>query len=151
MKKILLKSGPPAIVDNEFYKVLSLFKWHATGKQPNRYAQTVHKGETLSMHRMICDYPVGKVVHHKNGNGLDNRVGNLSVCTQAQHRHLHRKYPKGTVNLTFRISETLRADITRQNNIDEIGSESEMLIGLCKAYLQGEVVYKNYQFVAKEN
>lgn len=36
------------------------------------------------MHRLIMGNPLGKIVDHREGVGLDNRRANLRICTQGQ-------------------------------------------------------------------
>lgn len=36
------------------------------------------------MHRLIMDFPKGKDIDHKNGNGLDNRRCNLRICSRLE-------------------------------------------------------------------
>lgn len=43
----------------------------------------------LFMHRLIMEPPQGYVVHHRNGDGLDNRRRNLAVLWQEQHQDIH--------------------------------------------------------------
>jgi len=38
------------------------------------------------MHREILDAPDGMQIDHVNGNGLDNRVANLRLCTATQNQ-----------------------------------------------------------------
>ena len=52
--------------------------------------------------------------------------------------------------LAARCHEQFKKDVTKKYKRDGVVSESEMLIALCKAYLQGELVYRDYRFVAKE-
>ncbi len=40
-----------------------------------------YKKRQVKLHRLIMDFPEGKVVDHINGNQLDNRRMNLRVCT----------------------------------------------------------------------
>ena len=47
------------------------------------------------IHRMVWEsnngeIPFGYLVHHKNGNRLDNRLDNLEIMSQAEHCQLHR-------------------------------------------------------------
>ena len=47
------------------------------------------------LHRVQAEKKIGRklkkgeIVHHKNGNKLDNRLSNLEVMTQSQHATLH--------------------------------------------------------------
>lgn len=43
-------------------------------------------------HRIITDAPLGSVVHHINGDRLDNRLENLTILpNQSEHMKLHRR------------------------------------------------------------
>lgn len=46
-------------------------------------------GRFTFMHRLILEPTSERVVHHRNGNGLDNRRCNLIALTQAEHQRLH--------------------------------------------------------------
>lgn len=45
--------------------------------------------EQFQAHRSIAGFPCGKIVHHINNDGLDNRSSNLMILTQKEHRQLH--------------------------------------------------------------
>lgn len=90
MKKIPLSDGRYALVDGDDFDFLSQYKWHYN---KNGYAlrnQRVAKNKysAVYMHRFICGLSPGdgKIVDHKNGNGLDNRRQNLRVCTKTQNQ-----------------------------------------------------------------
>lgn len=81
MKLIPLTQGKFAQVDNEDYEKLSKYKWHFhTG-----YAATTSK--TIRMHRLILNAKVGEEVDHINRDKLDNRRGNLRICTRSENNH----------------------------------------------------------------
>lgn len=99
MKRIRLKKGKYALVDDEDYEKLKDHKWYLSKKNENLlYATTkilinytiFHgvkyggKSISTSMHRVILNPPKDKVVDHINGNGLDNRKVNIRICTQAE-------------------------------------------------------------------
>lgn len=88
MKEIIVKGFQrPAIVDDDEYEMLCVYKWHKAGKG---YVQTYTRmpwseGKLVSvkMHRMILGLKRGdgNVVDHINGDPLDNRRSNLRICT----------------------------------------------------------------------
>lgn len=51
---------------------------------PNSYAYVVIDQFKVFMHRLLCDFPQGLEVDHRNGDGLDNRRINLQPCTRQQ-------------------------------------------------------------------
>lgn len=89
MKKIPLTQGKVAIVDDEDYESLVLYKWRSTKKKVAKtsYANRIDDdGRCILMHRMILgiEYRSPVVVDHKNGDGLDNRRKNLRIATIAE-------------------------------------------------------------------
>ena len=92
-KKIPLTQGKFAIVDDKDYKKVSQYKWQycLVGKNRDRgcvmwrgWQKERKRKQTIIMSRLIMDAPKGRVVDHKNGNTLDNRRGNLRICTNQQ-------------------------------------------------------------------
>ena len=88
MKLIPLSKGKVAIVDDEDYHFLMMFKWHASeqGNSKADYACTkirtaYKKYKKLWMHRIVTKCPDGLVVDHLNSETLDNRKQNLEVVT----------------------------------------------------------------------
>lgn len=97
MRTILLTRGFKAIVDDEDYGWLSASRWHAhSSKTSGPYAKRGHNGER--MHRLIMGKQYGESavknmeVDHINQNTLDNRRGNLRICTHGQNQQNSRKY-----------------------------------------------------------
>lgn len=83
---IVLKS---VIVDDEDYELLKNTIWYVSVSSGRMYARRQTQksrpvGETW-MHRIIAQCPKGKIVHHINGNALDNRRHNLHVTTKELH------------------------------------------------------------------
>lgn len=101
MKEIKLSQGNPgrkcnvgrsrvAWVDDEDYEWLVQWQWSARRHKRRWYATRRtsraggRKSFTVQMHREIMRAPRGTDVHHRNGNGLDNRKQNLRVCSRAE-------------------------------------------------------------------
>lgn len=86
--KITLSSGEQAIIDPATYPHLCRYKWHGHGNRGTRYARTKETRNGwhrfLYMHRMLLAAKEGQYVDHINGNGLDNRMANLRLCTKRQ-------------------------------------------------------------------
>lgn len=86
MKKIPLTQGKVAIVDDGDHSNLSQFKWYAHREKRTWYARTNlkdpdGKSRTIRMHQLLLKAPL---VDHRDGDGLNNRRGNLRPCTFSQ-------------------------------------------------------------------
>lgn len=90
---IPLPAGKSAIVDPADLERLKRFTWHYHRYGNTYYAARLVRGKNSTyhvyMHRQIMHCPRGMVVHHLNGNGLDNRRSNLLVCTKNEHNFFH--------------------------------------------------------------
>lgn len=73
-------------------------KWGNARVHPDEYYTITSKKEGNSgkkLHRLIWEdfygkkVPTGYVIHHLNGNKLDNRIQNLQCCSNKNHAHLH--------------------------------------------------------------
>jgi hypothetical protein len=90
IRYIALTKGKFAIVDKRDYEELNKYRWHALESQWGFYAVRTgrksegRRGEVIWMHREIAGNPKGKLVDHKNGNTLDDRIENLRAATRGQ-------------------------------------------------------------------
>src|SRR3990167_8659481 len=78
-----------AMVDDVYFEwLMNGPKWRAYKDFSVLYAirDVVLNGKRTSekMHRLILQAPQGFEVDHKNGNGLDNRLENIRLCTRSQ-------------------------------------------------------------------
>lgn len=77
-KEIPLTRGMVAIVDDDWYEMLSLVKWAASKRGYARRSSTYNGNNYCEpMHRVILDAPRSIAVDHINNNRLDNRRSNL--------------------------------------------------------------------------
>lgn len=95
-REIALTQGKFAIVDDEDYEEISLFKWHAALRWRTWYAErATPKSEglarTTSIHRQLLN-PGSSFIDHINGNGLDNRRENLRLCDSRTNTYNRQKH-----------------------------------------------------------
>ena len=93
MKILKLTRGKQTILDDQDYAWVKKFKWYAYKSKNNYYAWRL---SGVQLHREILGLKNkdGKIVDHKNGNGLDNRRENLRVCTVAENCRNARTHTK---------------------------------------------------------
>ena len=85
-----------AIVSVEDFETISKHKWSmwtdTTQKNPRKYALSCIDGIKIKMHHLVLAVrEVGKVVDHRNNDGLDNRRENLSLVTYQQNSQNKKK------------------------------------------------------------
>ena len=88
-RKISLGEGEWTILDVEDYYRYGNFKWSLGGYKKNFYAVAGIRNkdgefEIVRLHRAIMNPPEGRVVDHRNGDGLDNRRENLRIATKSE-------------------------------------------------------------------
>lgn len=86
MREIPLTRGLSAMVDDEDATLVSQWKWYAHGRAGGFYAarRECHGGRLILMHRLINGTPEDMITDHIDGNGLNNRRGNLRDATPLQ-------------------------------------------------------------------
>jgi hypothetical protein len=95
MKEIKLTQGKIALVDDEDFETLNVFKWcalksaqtfYAVRQQPRSIARELHqKRKHIRMHHVVFGKPPeGKEIDHKDGDGLNNQKNNLRFVTRRQ-------------------------------------------------------------------
>jgi hypothetical protein len=100
MKRIQLKNGLEAIVDDEDYNELIKYNWYGNKSRDIIYVKRKTRKldnrneKIISMHRQLMGFPEGRHIDHINNNGLDNRRCNLRICNNSQNmwnrkRRLH--------------------------------------------------------------
>jgi hypothetical protein len=86
--RIPLSRGHFALVDAEDYAFVAQWKWHYMPSRYTGYAKrsvkTPDGPKSIRMHRVLTGAKEGQTVDHINGNGLDNRRGNLRLVSNAE-------------------------------------------------------------------
>ena len=89
MKEIPLTQGQVALVDDEDFNRVSVFKWLASRNRRTFYARRFFREpggscKSISLHRFILAPLPGFQVDHISGNGLDCRRANLRLVDQSE-------------------------------------------------------------------
>lgn len=97
MKKIELTQGKEALVDDDYFNILSKWKWYYDGGYAKRKKCLPNKIlKTIWMHREIMKTPQGLCTDHIDGNGLNNQKINLRICTNDQNQRNSKKQVNNT-------------------------------------------------------
>ena len=92
MRTIQLTLGKFTVVDDDDYKWLTQWLWHAAKGGRRWYAQRSEGADTIYMHRLILGLKKdGGLVSHHKGHSLDNRRMKLLVCDNNEHRRVHQQ------------------------------------------------------------
>lgn len=88
MKRIKLSQGKFALVDDAYFDWVNQYKWclQKKGRYAGRALRVADKKTIQLLHRFLLFLGPGDGIRvdHINGNGLDNRMRNLRVCSNSQ-------------------------------------------------------------------
>lgn len=88
-----LTKGKFAIVDVEGFEKIKNYKWTYNQGYAHRKERINGKSTHVSMHSFLINTPSGSDTDHINGDGLDNRLCNLRICTRTENSRNQR--PRG--------------------------------------------------------
>jgi hypothetical protein len=84
-----------AIIDAEDYQKISKYNWQLFGDEDKwLYAVRFEGIKIVRMHRVIMDAPKGKIVDHRDGEGLNNTKQNLRIGTKSENNMNRKKINK---------------------------------------------------------
>lgn len=85
-----------AIIDLEDVELCKKYKWYLRESLHTNYAIARLVGDKkIFLHRLIIDYNGPNPIDHIDHNGLNNRRGNLRICSTSENIFNRRNSPKG--------------------------------------------------------
>ncbi len=132
MKEILLSQGKVALVEDNDFDGLSLFKWSAMKNRSTFYAFRkdggAKSGKNIYMHREILNAPKDTVVDHIDGNGLNNRRKNIRLVSHRENTSNRARNRRNPLSLGTSFRKAIgkyTAQIKLNGRIKYLGSFDE--------------------------
>jgi hypothetical protein len=88
MKEIILTKGFIAFVSDEDFDFVVHYSWYADAGKWTTYAKNDKLPGRPRLHTAIMKPENKLIVHHRDGNGLNNTRENLEIMTQMEHARL---------------------------------------------------------------
>lgn len=82
-------------------RIHAVYREKGTGTVSTGYKKYFINGRKASEHRLVWEkhngpIPEGYVIHHKDGNGLNNSIDNLEMMTRSEHARYHKLHDNHT-------------------------------------------------------
>jgi len=105
-----------ALIDEKDYERVNKHNWHLSiGGKNNKYAKGFVNGKAIFLHRFLLNvYDTKKQIDHINGDGLDNRDGNLRIATHSENQKNRKK-----INGTSKYLGVFHLKIIKKNKMGE--------------------------------
>jgi len=100
-----------AEIDEDDMERVSQYRWSKYKPNHTTYAQSYINGKHMYLHRFIMglgDYQEDKrIIDHKDGNGLNNKKENLTICDYLHNNQSFRKHhgTKGVGDVYYKTNE----------------------------------------------
>lgn len=82
--RLRLLNGEFALIDRADEALVADRKWYRAGRYVRARSPHADGPVYLVLHRVLMEAPLGCLVDHINGDGLDNRRANLRLCSHAE-------------------------------------------------------------------
>lgn len=141
MKYIQLTKGKITVVDDEYYDILSQYKWQCHNNYAKRAGPRRNNKQTkIYMHRVVMELsgitiPSEMQIDHISRNKLDNRKENLRIASRAQNQRNHSIRNSNTSGYKGVYWHTKANKWVSQINIDGIGTHLGLFSNIIHAAL----------------